>query len=118
MRLRDTSNMETRTLVAAVGYHRQSRNAGSTRSLWTQRVSKDQRFNISQLASECVERRSVRARQRCPHLVDMRDELLGAAEIQRAQRTHEAAAVIRPFLALLRKTQRGLRHIATCCYPI
>lgn len=34
-------------------------------------------------------------------LVDMGDELLGAAEIQRAERTNEVVALIRPFLALL-----------------
>lgn len=37
----------------------------------------------------------------CSHLVNMGNELLGAAEIKRTQRTHEAAAVLRPFFALL-----------------
>lgn len=36
-----------------------------------------------------------------PHLVNMGNELLWAAEIQRAEGTHVAASVIRPFFALL-----------------
>lgn len=38
------------------------------------------------------------------HLVDMGDELLGAAEIQRAERTNKVVAVV-PFLALLGENQ-------------
>lgn len=41
-----------------------------------------------------------------PHLVDMGNELLGAAEIKRAERTHVAAAVIRPVFALLGNIRR------------
>lgn len=42
----------------------------------------------------------------CPHLVNMGNELLGAAEIKRTERTHEAAAVVRPFFALLGKIRQ------------
>lgn len=38
---------------------------------------------------------------RCSHLVDMGDELLRAAEVQRAQGAHEGAAVVGPVLRLL-----------------
>lgn len=42
----------------------------------------------------------------CTHLVDVCDELLGAAELQRAQRTHTAVHQVGPLLALLRN--RGI----------
>lgn len=39
----------------------------------------------------------------------MGDELLGAAEIQRAERTNKVVAVV-PFLALLGENQAWLKH--------
>lgn len=47
----------------------------------------------------------------------MGDELIWAAEIQRAERTNKVVAVLSPFLALLRKVKNHLnsfqKHINT-----
>lgn len=44
----------------------------------------------------------------CTHLVDVCDELLGAAELQGAQRTHTAVHQVGPLLALLRNTEASV----------
>lgn len=76
--------------------------------------------------SSCFSRAPGLLSQSCVYLVDMGDELLRAAEIQRAKRTNKVVKVVSPVLAFLKERakhnntstlllHRLLRHVPQCC---